>query len=496
MDTAQAQTTSWEAAFYVELSAAPYAAEIRLLNQNGQVTNIALPTNLSRGAGTSSYRQVIISDDRRYVVLSEFQEDSGIAFPLRIADLQNGTCCLEVSPLATMQAYDFAGFEPNGSRFAFSYVGSNPNDSLPFSGGLMVVDAATGVIASNIAMRAAAIANGMSEHAVWALMETWARDGIRFADNCYGCEGRFEGQYALWQPDIGGFITNPNISFSIFGTRLDATGEFLYMAQNQAFAYDPSPGLFAVPNVIHYTPTGGIVSFMTEQNMPTAPVAYFNLDAVALDRVHWVADGQAFLVANNNGNFWDVVYRDGRVERLSFNSIGDIRVLAGTPDGWLSQFTDTNGNGAIVHHRMNNTQSTVFSMAADTTVQLIDAPELGLSLPLNPPTFPTITAPTVGVPATIDATASVRCKGFMPSRLTIGEQARVTPGASNRLRSNPSTNASIVGQIPGEGIFFVLEGPVCDEGNGIAWWRVEYQGITGWTAEGQGGDYWTEPLNR
>lgn len=87
------------------------------------------------------------------------------------------------------------------------------------------------------------------------------------------------------------------------------------------------------------------------------------------------------------------------------------------------------------------------------------------------------------------------CPPALPSRLTIGGRARVTPGTANALRSAPSRNnaiSAVIGSIPGRGVFSVLNGPVCADG--YAWWQVNYQGMTGWTAEGEGVTYWIEPL--
>jgi hypothetical protein len=485
---AQAQTT-WEAVFYVETGASPYTADLRVYRSDGQVTVLPLPSNLSQGANTEPRRTVLVSADRRFVVMSEYQSEPFASLPLMIADLQNATMRQADLPMAAVEAYAFAGFEPNGSRFAFSYVGNDPAGASLFVGGMAIADAASGAITANVLMRDAAIAAGLPEGGVWALMGSWEQDGIRFVDNCYACGGNFEGQYSLWLPDTGGFVGNPGIAFSLFGTRLDAMGEFLLLAQNQAFAFDPSGGMFLVPNVVHYTRAGEPVNFTTGQSLPNAPVAYFNLDAVSLGRVHWVADGAAFVVIPDYVDFWDVVFRAGPIERVPHGGVTNKTLLAGTPDGWLEQFTDARGNQVVVHHRMDNTQATIFSVPSNAVIQLVDAPQLGLSLPTTTPAFPLIS----GVS---DTPVAATCPGFMASRLVVGAQGRVTPGQPNRVRENPNTASAVVGQIPGEGVFSVLEGPSCDPANGIAWWRVEYQGMMGWTAEGQGQSYWTEPLNR
>jgi hypothetical protein len=87
----------------------------------------------------------------------------------------------------------------------------------------------------------------------------------------------------------------------------------------------------------------------------------------------------------------------------------------------------------------------------------------------------------------------VTCPGFMPSRLVTNAYGRVTPGKPNNMRNQANRLGAKVGEIPGDGLFYVLEGPVCDT-EGRAWWRVDYNGLQGWTAEGEGTSYFTEPM--
>ncbi|MBN2304284.1 MAG: SH3 domain-containing protein, partial [Anaerolineae bacterium] len=79
-------------------------------------------------------------------------------------------------------------------------------------------------------------------------------------------------------------------------------------------------------------------------------------------------------------------------------------------------------------------------------------------------------------------------------RLSIGASGQVLPGLPNVIRSQPrrGTDSPIIGEIPGGGVFTVLNGPQCGP-EGRYWWQVTYQGITGWTAEGQSGIYWLQP---
>lgn len=98
------------------------------------------------------------------------------------------------------------------------------------------------------------------------------------------------------------------------------------------------------------------------------------------------------------------------------------------------------------------------------------------------------------VPTPTPYYGSVQCPGFMVSRLLEGGWGQVTPGPPNTLRSQPTLYASALGQIPGNGIFQVIRGPVCADS--MAWWLVYYNGLTGWTSEGQGSTYWLQPYYR
>ncbi len=82
----------------------------------------------------------------------------------------------------------------------------------------------------------------------------------------------------------------------------------------------------------------------------------------------------------------------------------------------------------------------------------------------------------------------------LPPRLSIGASGSVVVGYPNALRSAPGTqpDSHMIGEIPGGGVFVVLDGPRC--ASGYNWWQVDYGGSTGWTAEGIDGEYWLTPL--
>ncbi|PJF37147.1 MAG: hypothetical protein CUN49_01845 [Candidatus Thermofonsia Clade 1 bacterium] len=91
--------------------------------------------------------------------------------------------------------------------------------------------------------------------------------------------------------------------------------------------------------------------------------------------------------------------------------------------------------------------------------------------------------------------AANACPPLLPPRLRIGGAGRVTPGAPNALRTQPTVNnqiSRVIGNIPGGQVFSVLNGPICADG--YTWWQVNYQGMVGWTPEGEGATYWLEPI--
>ena len=85
------------------------------------------------------------------------------------------------------------------------------------------------------------------------------------------------------------------------------------------------------------------------------------------------------------------------------------------------------------------------------------------------------------------------CPGYMPSWLSSGRRAQVTPGLPNRLRLSASTGSTVLALIPAGATMDVVSGPVC--GENAAWWQVNYRGVLGWTMEGQGNNVWLTPVN-
>jgi len=429
----------------------------------------------------------VASDDGRYLAVVRRLEEPYLLLPLRIIDTQTGNST-DIAPLENTEAINFAGFEPNGTRVAFSYVGGGaPQDGgIPFSGGLMVVDAATGAITHNVPMSEAGAAINAPNFGVWAYMDDWTDQGILFTPNCYGCEGVFEDSLSSWNPDTGQFISDSGLDFSIFGVRLPATNEMLYWTRNTSFPYDPQVAYFPTPNVVEYHVTSNLETDGT--------VVHFDAGVGRVDHAYWVLDGTALLAESSTANtVWSVVYRDGQKQQFTSGSASAAQF--GTPDGFVVLDTQPDGTTNILHYNLLNGNANILAqIPAFESYVLARSPQLWQDVPGAPQPFNELPELSAEEYAAIAAQLGLGCQGFLPSRLRIGEQARVTPGAANNMREGASPEAPFVGAIPGEGVFTVLDGPMCDPVNGIAWWYVDYQGTLGWTAEGQGDEYWTEPL--
>jgi hypothetical protein len=81
------------------------------------------------------------------------------------------------------------------------------------------------------------------------------------------------------------------------------------------------------------------------------------------------------------------------------------------------------------------------------------------------------------------------------AHLATGFWGKVASGIAHNQRAEPSIQAAIVGQIPADDVFRVLDGPRCADG--YVWWQVDYTGNVGWSAEGNPDDdeWWLAALD-
>lgn len=121
----------------------------------------------------------------------------------------------------------------------------------------------------------------------------------------------------------------------------------------------------------------------------------------------------------------------------------------------------------------------------------------GDTVPDNVDSFPgLLPTPTLTPFPTIEGQDGQICAGSpSPTRLRTGITAVVeSGGVANRIRTEPGISVGqIVGFMPPDATFRVLEGPVCDTVDQIRWWKVDFNGIVGWSAEGEGEEYYLRP---
>jgi hypothetical protein len=108
----------------------------------------------------------------------------------------------------------------------------------------------------------------------------------------------------------------------------------------------------------------------------------------------------------------------------------------------------------------------------------------------NTPAPPTATRFVMPTPPPVPTSV---CEDTPRPRLVIGERGWVLDDDPRpvRIRSLSSVESDVVASIPPDGIFFVIDGPRCEEG--YAWYFVRYQRIEGWIAEGDPTGYYVEP---
>lgn len=101
--------------------------------------------------------------------------------------------------------------------------------------------------------------------------------------------------------------------------------------------------------------------------------------------------------------------------------------------------------------------------------------------------------PTAFVMPTAPPPPTASCAGAPRERLIIGERGRVLPDDPRpvNVRRLPGIEHTLVTVIPINGLFMVLDGPVCADG--YQWYKVHYREATGWLAEGDLSSYYVEP---
>lgn len=467
----------WEMIIFLESydAAGEIIGAIARITPEGMGDPIPLPREIF-GDPRMTVSQVSVSSDMRFVALTGWTEDYTVQ-PVRIADLAAGTCCVEFAPDG-MVDFQLSNFDPSNQLITISYVYGVDTHN----GGVRVMNAATGENVADVPM---SLLTDI-EYAPWALLGAWREDGLRYTPSCYACEPPFLGEWSVWEPISGTLTAASGEYFSAFADTLPLTQESLVLGVDLAYPRNPMDGMFPIPNVVQYVRDE---PFVYPGDMTTAPTVYFNLDGYDLNgsEVHWVNNGNAFIVSSADETEWIVTSRNNSRSTVSVPPYS--RILGGTPDGWINVATDGE-NSTFTYYQATGTGFNAFPIgSAVGYARAIVSPELGEGV--GAPNFPPVMPPSAEEVAAARAANAITCEGFMPSRLMLGEYARVTPGVSNNVRESPTRASARVGEIPGGATFLIYDGPICSDGT--AWWFVSYEDVIGYTVEGLGTEYFLEP---
>lgn len=168
----------------------------------------------------------------------------------------------------------------------------------------------------------------------------------------------------------------------------------------------------------------------------------------------------------------------------------------------------TYGSTAYIYLITDDAQTVILCNEAALTTPGAPTPiastpqSIASATPAQGATSVAVTPLVPGVTATVGASGSLGGQNQttpqttcpMAARLTIGESGRVTPGDPNWVHAEANRASTKTGEIPGEGTFTVIQGPVCDGATLTNYWLVQGNGVTGWTGEGRNGEYWLEPV--
>lgn len=423
---------------------------------NNQTLYEITPENVTQIQLPIAVRSAAASVDGRYLAaISDTYE-------VVVADLEADSCCFSfIAPFAQPMEFGVGAVSPDGTQVAL-YVVREFSQEQPFYGEIFIVEVASGTILAQQSVE------DVTETGIYPLFGYWTAEGIELAGSCFACDGIVEGRYRLWDPQVGE-VRESNGGLIMTGDYLDLTGEQVFAVRDERFPLEMEM-MFGPFNTIYYA----------DATDNPAQMVYVEPGNTNLGFPRWVADGRAVLLSEFQSQESTLIFRDGSSQVIPYAS--ETNVVAATPNGWVTFSPPT---GAVFAYEVTNAQQVAVTPLGEVLNVSF------LSVVYHPPQG--ASAPTGFLAASVDIPEALICDGFLPLRLTVNQPGRVTPGAANNLRAEPTTQSELVGQIPGGETFFVLGGPVCTPG--MAWWQVEYNGMIGWTGEGQGNTYWTEPVN-
>lgn len=329
-------------------------------------------------AGQNGYNYMLSPDRSKLIfAYSEMVSDNASVSTYYVADVASGACCQKLDPQdPAMTGVLQAAFSPDGTQLAAAY--HNNQFGTPTPGQVVVFDLATGSVVARLTSDRIENTFMPGNIPPGILFTDWGENGLIVWPSCVGCEPPAEGLGQYWNP-ADDSLSETNVPFSLFDVEL-ANGESLEATLDSSYPNNPEAmGMLPVPNVVTYTPASA------DPTVPNPPqVVYFNANNIYINRVQWVADGQAILIQHSDQGEWfmqsDEAYlllRDGTQLPLTIPMTRQF--LAQTSDGWVMTDTETK---AYIYYRL--TGATVEEIVLDATFTgypvVVETPKFGMSV--------------------------------------------------------------------------------------------------------------------
>lgn len=314
--------------------------QLHFIDATGLRETVTLPPLYGERDDDFFAYEVFMSPDLRYAVIES-------------STMTEQETLLSIVDLATMDVIFSNGtarFHSNfrGTEFAaaYQYADYDPvTDSISYENGLMTVDAATGAVTAQIALPeiVEALDSQFDFLVEDVIVGSWQDDGVHFLPSCRNCASYhlptyamlgadiYAGLYYVWNPNGNTITQSADDNHLDFAERLAGTGEILQLG--------PAGG-YQVPEAQSYGVTGrNTVRYWRDDDavMVEGRIVYQAAEDTDFAFVHWVLDGNAFLMYEPDSGAAALVYRNGAVQ-----SVEQLRgeTVVSTVDGWLTVSED------------------------------------------------------------------------------------------------------------------------------------------------------------
>ena len=452
----------WEVVVFDE-----QALQIITLSANGIEHSYQLTPPVDRLVAPDNIR-VNMSSDRQTAIVhySYFFSSDDPIYESYIVDLSRPHVgrLIPQPPLVLDEVflgYMSGAISPDDDAIAMVYRSHDlsQNSGCCNSGGMVVLDIASNALIHHT-MR--------SDSPYSARIDDWTDEGIFVAPNNPSSWRSVEFTYRIWDPSEDQF-TDTRRFFNIdWADRLATTGEVIKSNNHPEFPLGGSLSGAPQRNVVElYLPT-------QVPDEEAAQVVYYDIDNLAFERAWWVIDGSAFLVENHDRGV--IVFRDGQQHEFELAPTHDF--LSITPDGWL--MVDAITYDVFYYQFQNGDVKMTLLADFSSAITIIDATA-------TPQDFPPFEQH-------IEPPDEFCCRGFLPSRLQAGEDARVIIDDLDYypLRFLYVEDSGDQMILPYGAVVAILDGPKC--GSWEAIWLVEYAGHKGTMLEGTFDTYYLAPV--